>query len=268
MTLSKEKFEHILAYAKQQQKLGVHHCNILPDDMVEIMEMAAGKMERRERDGQEPVAWRWRQNETKPWHLTVHSDCAGEVQPLYVAPPAPISLVNRLDTLLNGEEATGNKTDDDIYKDVSSLLEHALYLAERTKAYRAAMLKQPSSIQGSDDAASGAEINQPASNGQLFGNSEQLEPVSQPCKLRDGLAEIRKLGPIDAEKIQAERDALNSPAIPDGWVMVPAEPTEAMMLHKSGCQHHAWNDPDCAMRQTRRLVWANMLAAAPKQESL
>jgi len=50
MTLSKEKFEHILAYAKQQQKLGVHHCNILPDDMVEIMEMAEGKLERRERD--------------------------------------------------------------------------------------------------------------------------------------------------------------------------------------------------------------------------
>ena len=62
-------------------------------------------------------------------------------------------------------------------------------------------------------------------------------------------------------------EQLNSPVAPVGWVMVPAEPTEAMMLHKSGCQHHAWNDPDCAMRQTRRLVWANMLAAAPKQES-
>jgi len=57
MTLSKEKFEHILAYAKQQQKLGVHHCNILPDDMVAIMEMATGKLERRERDKQEPVMY-------------------------------------------------------------------------------------------------------------------------------------------------------------------------------------------------------------------
>lgn len=42
------------------------------------------------RERAEPVAWRWRQNETKPWHLTVHSDCAGEVQPLYTAPPAPV----------------------------------------------------------------------------------------------------------------------------------------------------------------------------------
>lgn len=57
----------------------------------------------------------------------------------------------------------------------------------------------------------------------------------------------------------------NSPVIPDGYVMVPKEPTEAMMLHKSGCQRHAWDDPDCAMRQTRRLVWSHMLAAAPQE---
>jgi len=61
-------------------------------------------------------------------------------------------------------------------------------------------------------------------------------------------------------------EARNSPVIRDGWVMVPKEPTEAMMLHRSGCQHHAWDDPDCSMRKTRRLVWANMVAAAPQQE--
>lgn len=59
----------------------------------------------------------------------------------------------------------------------------------------------------------------------------------------------------------------NSPVIPDGYVMVPIEPTEAMMLHNSGCQHHAWDDPDCAMRQTRRLIWSHMLAAAPQSPS-
>ncbi|EPH0852033.1 hypothetical protein OZ386_001833 [Klebsiella pneumoniae] len=57
----------------------------------------------------------------------------------------------------------------------------------------------------------------------------------------------------------------NSPVIPNGYVMVPKEPTEAMMLHNSGCQHHAWDDPDCAMRQTRRLIWSHMLAAAPQE---
>lgn len=57
----------------------------------------------------------------------------------------------------------------------------------------------------------------------------------------------------------------NSQVIPDGYVMVPKEPTEAMMLHNSGCQHHAWDDPDCAMRQTRRLIWSHMLAAAQQE---
>lgn len=60
----------------------------------------------------------------------------------------------------------------------------------------------------------------------------------------------------------------NSQAIPEGYVMVPKEPTEAMMLHNSGCQHHAWDDPDCAMRQTRRLIWSHMLAAAPQETSV
>ena len=57
----------------------------------------------------------------------------------------------------------------------------------------------------------------------------------------------------------------NSPVIPDGYVMVPKEPTEEMMLHNSGCQHHAWDDPDCAMRQTRRLIWSHMLTAALRE---
>lgn len=51
--------------------------------------------------------------------------------------------------------------------------------------------------------------------------------------------------------------------VPAGYVLVPVEPTPEMMLHKSGCQHHAWNDPDCPMRETRRLVWSHMLSAAP-----
>lgn len=99
---------------------------------------------------------------------------------------------------------------------------------------------------------------------QLSGNAEQ---VSQPYTLREGLAAIRNLGPIDAEKIQAERDALNEPDVPDGYALVPIEPTKEMMLHKSGCQRHAWDDADCPMRQTRRLVWGRMIEAVPKQEA-
>ena len=48
-------------------------------------------------------------------------------------------------------------------------------------------------------------------------NAQQNIPENIPT-LRDGLAVIRSLGEIDAAKIQAERDSLNSPVIPDGWV--------------------------------------------------
>nr|WP_235512434.1 hypothetical protein [Enterobacter hormaechei] len=48
-------------------------------------------------------------------------------------------------------------------------------------------------------------------------SNNMVEPVTTACKLRDGLAAIRSLGEIDSGKIQAERDSLNSPAIPDGF---------------------------------------------------
>nr|WP_242458555.1 hypothetical protein [Citrobacter freundii] len=76
--------------------------------------------------------------------------------------------------------------------------------------------------------------------------------------LHDGLAAIRNSGiAIDAEKIQAERDDLNSPVTPDGWQLVPKEPTAAM--NKAGWD--AMNEHD-AINPTYRA----MLAAAPQQE--
>lgn len=52
--------------------------------------------------------------------------------------------------------------------------------------------------------------------------------------------------------------------IPAGWVLVPIEPTEAMMLNKSGCQHHAWDYDNCPMRESRRIIWKHMIEAAPE----
>lgn len=87
--------------------------------------------------------------------------------------------------------------------------------------------------------------------------------------LREAVGAIRNSGiAIDAEKILAERDALNSPVIPDGWVMVPVEPTAAMIssgiaahFERSQTQIHDRPAPgpmECA--------YVAMLAAAPQQE--
>lgn len=82
------------------------------------------------------------------------------------------------------------------------------------------------------------------------GNSDSSAAVwfDMPGKLR---AAMLNAGPV------------TEATVPDGWKLVPVEPTKEMMLHKSGCQHHAWDDAECSMRQTRRLVWAHMIAAAP-----
>ncbi|HGF1360402.1 TPA: hypothetical protein ACF6V4_000443 [Enterobacter cloacae] len=74
-------------------------------------------------------------------------------------------------------------------------------------------------------------------------------------------------------------EQLNSPVIPDGWVLVPVEPTEKMIIEgfesepdeffsdsevweaydaMSGCQQAA---------HRAKLCWAAMIAAAPQQEA-
>lgn len=131
----------------------------------------------------------------------------GDVLLYRAAPPAPVvpdlkELETILDWILMLPCPTPKAT------------HFAKRLAVVIETSRAAMLKQPSSIQVRDDAVSDSEIKQPSSNVQLFGVTEQLKPASQTYRLRDGLAAIRKLGPIDAEKIFAERDALNAP---DCW---------------------------------------------------
>lgn len=85
------------------------------------------------------------------------------------------------------------------------------------------------------------------------------QPVSKPYKLKDAVADIRNSGvEIDADKIKSERDALNSPVIPDGWKLVPIEPTAAMF--------HAFNDCDYG-RKSMRERYIQMIEAAPTQES-
>ncbi|WP_313488616.1 hypothetical protein [Pseudescherichia sp.] len=192
MTLSKEKFDHILAYAKQQQNLGVHHCNILPDDMVAIMEMAAGKQERRERGKQEPLL------------KCSTRTCA--------APPEPVVPKNLpCPVLLEPGLRFGKGVPTQTMLD--ALQRRAEYYAE---------LEAMTPEQRADHDAGMKEF---ATMLQSFGNSEQL----------------------------------NSPAVPDGWVAVPAKHTSAM-YYAGGelISKHNFNPGD---------IWQAMLAAAPKQES-
>ncbi|MCE1412429.1 hypothetical protein LWU32_00075 [Enterobacter hormaechei] len=88
------------------------------------------------------------------------------------------------------------------------------------------------------------------------------EPVTTAYKLRDAVETIRNSGiAIDADKIFAERDALNSPVIPDGWVLVPIEPTPDMReaYHQAQAEYE---DVDGLWSPDHQ--WQAMHAAAPE----
>ncbi|GAL57150.1 hypothetical protein EV102420_06_00240 [Pseudescherichia vulneris NBRC 102420] len=61
-------------------------------------------------------------------------------------------------------------------------------------------------------------------------------------------------------------EQLNSPAVPDCWVIVPIDPTWSM-LSADGCSKHHGGQK-CSHHENRKRIWRAMLAAAPKQESL
>ena len=82
---------------------------------------------------------------------------------------------------------------------------------------------------------------------------DMVHPVSNRDGLKKSLAAIRNSGiAIDGEKILAERDALNSPVTPDGWVLVPEDPTHEM-LEAGDAQFGTYD------------VYRRMIEAAPKE---
>ncbi|MFG0521610.1 hypothetical protein [Enterobacter sp. yb_8] len=81
-----------------------------------------------------------------------------------------------------------------------------------------------------------------------------------------------------ALELNKRMNVANSPAIPDGWVMVPVEPTEDMIVNgfesepdESFSDEKEWEEYDamsgCQQAAHRaKLCWSAMIAAAPQQE--
>lgn len=91
-------------------------------------------------------------------------------------------------------------------------------------------------------------------------------PITKPAPVLDSVAKNADSGPG------------NSPVIPDGWVMVPLEPTEDMIVNgfesepdESFSDEKEWEAYDamsgCQQAAHRaKLCWAAMIKAAPKLE--
>lgn len=201
---------------------------------------------------QEPVAWQfkervWVKGLGHVWKQRLEGenpipegdpacDMIKDIMPLYAAPQLPQPAVPDYDALRLAFEATERKSEYgfNLQKYGIGYADEATQLRwEQWVACRAAML-------------------------------QGAEPVSQPYTLREGLAAIRSLGGIDVEKIQAERDALNEPDVPDGYALVPLEPTAEMVAAAMLSNDVLFDqDDDTMFRVQHGVIWRAMLAAAP-----
>ena len=90
---------------------------------------------------------------------------------------------------------------------------------------------------------------------------------------------IKTAPALDSSSKIAESPSSNSPVIPDGYALVPVEPTEDMIVNgfesepdESFSDEKEWEEYDamsgCQQAAHRaKLCWAAMLAAAPQQEA-
>ena len=208
-----------------------------PEVVRELARIALASLEAR------PAIHRWRRVTVEPygpypWH---YSNFIGFSKPVegiedeyyYSAPPAPVSMKDHQIRDLVNE-----------LRDIAVEYYGTQQLRERiAKTVRAAML-------------------------------QGAEPVTTAYKLRYAVETIRNSGiEINAEKIFAERDALNSPVIPDGWVACSERMPETMVsvLVTGTWFHHSvafwdglsWCDLDFEQPVTHWMP----LPAAPQQEA-
>lgn len=102
-------------------------------------------------------------------------------------------------------------------------------------------------------------------------DAQNDEPVTTAYKLPEPIKDNRLNSGPDADDYYAgyqagwnellEAVSSNSPVIPDGWVMVPVEPTEAMINAYRGALYSGESAVSCID------LYKAMIAAAPQQEA-
>lgn len=225
-----------MTFTKEQLQHIIETDHVQCGDASALARMALAGMEA------EPVAWAHRlinkrNGVVHPWVYGSAEACPSEgdifnieVMPLYTAPPAPVSVPAAMEM------------DDDF----DSSFEHGK--AVGWNAYRAAML-------------------------------QGAEPVTTDYKLPFDQWLSQQTGTIDVECgcvmtevffhwLRVAYETGNSPVIPDGWVMVPVEPTAEML--QSGISAHYERSQiqihDKPAPGPMEYAYVAMLSAAPQQE--
>ncbi|WP_420026239.1 hypothetical protein [Enterobacter bugandensis] len=201
----------------------------------------------------------------------------GKVVALYAAPPA---LVANIHPLLEFAREYIESWDLGMAGD-SSLLASAKKAIADSSAHQPAPVSVPDEdllhmaasaiedlLSNKDRSGAGVWADVPAKL-RRDATLQGAEPVTTVYKLRDAVETIRNSGiVIDADKIFAERDALNSPVIPDGWVMVPVDMSPEMMRAvQINSELGAYSATNLTGAYSLfREFWDVAIAAAPQQE--
>lgn len=191
----------------------------------------------------EPVAWLWshRKHPSEVSLVRPEDDERAEgahwsgwsCQALYAAPPAPVSVPDEV----CWEDVPEEITEDDMA--LASAWAHGF------NQCRAAMLKHSEPFIVTSDHRM-MEMPQVEAINAVTAMLQGVENAETPTTMQTAPA-------LDSSPKIAELPSGNSPVIPDGWVLVPEEPTHEML--EAGDEQFGTYD-----------VYRRMIAAAPQQE--
>ncbi|AJB62265.1 DUF551 domain-containing protein [Enterobacter hormaechei] len=190
-TLTKEWLLKTIAELEEERDATPGAVNEDADMALAAMKLALASLEA------EPVAYIFKHPAGRLfWSLTDESNKGqSDVMPVYTAPPSPVAVLDD-NAITQHFDTIALETAREIMCDVN-----------RRHEFLGGEVQLLSRIQCRiDDACRSAML-------------QGAEPVTTVYKLRDAVEVIRNSGiAIDGEMILAERDALNSPVTPDGWV--------------------------------------------------
>ncbi|EOZ8928436.1 hypothetical protein ACQWYW_001023 [Enterobacter cloacae] len=185
---------------------------------------------------------------------------------VYTAPPAPVSD-SLLSELLSIAKRAADEADECAHAEFSDdSMEHSAAIVDWER--RAAML------QGAEPVTTAYKLPDDF-DFDRFNDVVWLEAVASNPHMHSLTTSTIAMVALELNK---RMNVANSPAIPDGWVMVPVEPTEDMIVNgfesepdESFSDEREWEAYDamsgCQQAAHRaKLCWAAMIAAAPKPE--